>query len=175
MKINEIAIHCKYDKIIKLDEFVPHELNTNHHPEKQIEVLGKLIKRDGVRWPIIISKLSGKCVAGHGRFLAFAFLEMEKMPVVFQEFESVAAEYRFLEADNHIAEFAQHDKEKMIENLAGLDFDMGEFDFEDLGLIDFTFHETPDVKNTNKELDTDNFGNDLEHECPKCGFCYDKK
>ena len=27
-----------------------------------------------------------------------------------------------------------------------------------------------DLSDKNKEIDTDNFGNDLEHTCPKCGF-----
>jgi len=135
--IIEIKIHCNYDKLIPLDEFVPHEMNTNRHPEKQIEVLAKLIKRNGVRLPIIISKLSSKCVSGHGRFDAFKLLGMEKIPVVYQDFEDIPAEYRFLESDNLIASFAEHDESKMLDNLKELDLDIASIDMEEFGLIDF--------------------------------------
>jgi len=133
----EIKIHCKYDKLILLDEFIPHEMNTNKHPEKQIEVLAKLIKRNGVRLPIIISNLSSKCVSGHGRFDAFKLLGMEKIPVVYQDFDDIPAEYRFLESDNLIASFAEHDQDKMLDNLKDLDIDLESIDFEELGLIGF--------------------------------------
>lgn len=62
-----MKIKCTYSELIDLTELVPHPRNTNKHPEKQIEVLAKLIKNRGMRHPIIVSKRSGFIVAGHGR------------------------------------------------------------------------------------------------------------
>ena len=143
MQINEVEIYCKYDALIDFDDFVPHEMNTNDHPKEQVELLAKLIKKNGVRLPIIISNLSKKCVAGHGRYLAFRSLGMDKIPVVYQDFEDVIAEYRFLESDNHIARYAEFNESKMLDNLKELDLDVTTLDFQEIGLLDF---ELPQVE-----------------------------
>ena len=36
--------------------------------------------------------------------------------------------------------------------------------------LSLDFLEPEDLSDKNKEIDVDNFGNDLEHTCPKCGF-----
>ena len=130
-------IYCKYDKLIPIEDFIPHELNTNRHPEEQIEVLAKLMAIHGIRHPIIISSLSNKCVAGHGRYEAIRLLGLEKIPVVYQNFNSHLEEYKFLESDNYIAEFSDHDTKKMLANLKELKVVIPDFDFEEIGLIDF--------------------------------------
>lgn len=50
-----------------------------------------------------------------------------------------------------------------------------EFDVDDLKFADVDFKlpeilDPEDYGDKNSEIDTDNFGNDLEHSCPKCGF-----
>jgi hypothetical protein len=88
-----------------------------------------------VRHPIIVSKLSGCIVAGHGRKLAGIKAGMTEMPVVFQDFESEMAEYAFLQADNAIALWAELD-------LSGINSDIPEFDpdfdIDMLGINNFT-------------------------------------
>lgn len=68
---------------------------------------------------------------------------------------------------------------RMNKNVAGeWDFDILANEFELDDLIDWGFDdkdfpkvlEPEDLSDKNKEIDTDNFGNDLEHTCPKCGF-----
>lgn len=69
---------------------------------------------------------------------------------------------------------------RMNKNVAGTwDFDIlaNEFDLNDLvewGFdekeLNLDFLEPEDLSDKNKEIDTDNFGNDLEQQCPKCGF-----
>lgn len=134
-------IKCSYTKLVDLTELVPHPRNSNAHPEKQIEVLAKLIKNRGMRHPIIVSNLSGYIVAGHGRLEALKLLGVEQAPVDYQDFKNEADEILFLESDNYIAEFAEHDKDKTLENLQSLDIDLSEFDFEEVGLIDFSFEQ----------------------------------
>jgi hypothetical protein len=45
-----------------------------------------------------------------------------------------------------------------------------ELDVDLLGLKDFTIEPLERLEDANKEIDLDNFGNDLTHQCPKCGF-----
>jgi hypothetical protein len=68
---------------------------------------------------------------------------------------------------------------RMNKNTAGQwDFDKlsNEFNIDDL--LEWGFSEKEfgigqvidDLSDKNKEIDTENFGNDLQHQCPKCGF-----
>jgi site-specific DNA-methyltransferase (adenine-specific) len=68
---------------------------------------------------------------------------------------------------------------RMNKNVAGQwDFDILANQFEMTDLIDWGFSELDfpkilepeDYSDKNKEIDTENFGNDLKHQCPSCGF-----
>lgn len=130
-----ISIHCKYDELQNSKILKDHPKNRNKHSKEQIERLAKLYEFHGVRHPIIVSKLSGCIVAGHGRKLAGIKAGMTEMPVVFQDFESEMAEYAFLQADNAIALWAELD-------LSGINSDIPEFDpdfdIDMLGINNFT-------------------------------------
>jgi len=58
---------------------------------------------------------------------------VEKAAIDYQDYADEAQEYADLIADNKIAELAQHDDSKMIEDLKLIDLD----DFELLGMDDF--------------------------------------
>ena len=169
-----MQIKCSYSELVQLEKLTPSPKNTNKHPEKQIVALGKVIEARGWRHPIIVSKRSGFIAAGEGRYLAAKKSGWEKVPVDYQDFENEADEYAFLESDNHIANYAEFDKDKFLENLKELELDIEEIDFEtEFGILDFELPkilEPEEYGDKNSEIDTDNFGNDLEHACPKCGF-----
>jgi len=129
--------NCQYTELVDTHKLVPNPRNTNQHPQRQIEVLAKLIDFQGWRHPVIVSKRSGFVVAGHGRLEAAKKLGLEKVPVDYQDFENEAQEYAFLESDNHIAKYAEFDQEKMLQNLQDFANTLDEYDFESLGLIDF--------------------------------------
>lgn len=67
---------------------------------------------------------------------------------------------------------------RMNKNIAGVwDFDVLANEFELNDLVDWGFNEKelkievmPTLDDVNSEIDLDNFGNDLQHTCPKCGF-----
>jgi len=63
----------------------------------------------GIRWPISVSNLSGFIVSGHGRLMAAQKLELDKYPVVYQDFKDQSEELAVLVADNHVAELAEID------------------------------------------------------------------
>jgi ParB-like chromosome segregation protein Spo0J len=107
---------------------VPNPRNPNQHPQKQIELLAKIIKNQGWRAPITVSNGSGFVVRGHGRLLAAQFLGVSQVPVDRQDYESEAAEWADLIADNRIAELSSVDPTMLTELLEELG--AGEIDME---------------------------------------------
>lgn len=130
-----MIIHCKHQKLIPVDQLVLHDKNANKHPKKQIEMLAKILKYQGWRHPVVVSGLSGKVVAGHGRISAAKLNGWTEVPVDIQPFDDVVQEIAFLHSDNKIAELAEFDMESMKEDLIELDLDDG-FDLELLGVSD---------------------------------------
>ena len=170
-------IKCTYKDLVALENLAPNPRNTNRHPEKQISLLANIIEYQGIRHPIIVSKRSGFIVAGHGRLEAAKRLGIEKFPVDYQDFENEGQEYLFLESDNHIAELAEHDRKKMLENLDDIEIEnldllgLPDFNTENLKLFDQD-ETSSDITSENQsgEINVDDFGNDLNHKCPRCGF-----
>ncbi len=114
---------------------VPHPRNPNRHPSHQIGLLSKLIKHQGWRHPIIVSKQSGFIVAGHGRLESALKLKAELVPVDYQDFESEAEEYQFMVSDNTIQELAELDLAMVSQDV--LDFGP-DFDLDLLAIPNFT-------------------------------------
>lgn len=144
-----MEIKCTFNETRDIDSLVEHPRNANTHPERQIELLAKIIKHHGFRHPIIVSNRSGFIVAGHGRLAASRLLGLKEVPVDYQDFENEAAEYAFLIADNKIAELAKHDDAKMIEDIKDLEIE----DLELLGLDDFDLPLEADPAKDEKEDD----------------------
>jgi len=128
-----MEIKCAYDELVPVEKLVPHPRNNNKHPEEQLERLTKIIKYSGFRHPITVSKRSGFIVVGHGRLDVARRLGMEEVPVDYQDFESEAAEYQHLTADNEIARWAEFDLDQTRLDLKELEFDL---DLDLLGLRD---------------------------------------
>lgn len=124
---------CAHSKVVELHKLIPNPKNPNNHPQKQIDMLAKIIDYQGQRSPIVVSNRSGFITKGHGRLAALQKLGWEKAAVDFQDYESEAQEFADMVADNKIAELAEHDDLKMIEGLKELVIE----DFELLGLDDF--------------------------------------
>ena len=130
-----MIVHCLYDKLVSTSELAPHPKNRNKHPDEQIERLAKVLKYQGWRYPVKVSKLSGFITSGHGRLLAARLNGWKEVPVNFQDYESEEQEYADVQADNAIASWAELD-------LAGINSDIGDlgpdFDIDLLGIEDFT-------------------------------------
>ena len=156
-KSNLPAIHCKYDKLVDPKTLKDHPKNRNEHGPDQIKRLGKIIKYQGWRKAIVVSKRSKCITAGHGRKLTAIGEGWNVVPVVYQDYKDEAQEYADVQADNAIAEWANLD-------LAGINFDIGDlgpdFDLELLGLKNFTVDvadKEPKEKKERAKL------------CPNCG------
>lgn len=133
-------IKCAHDKIVELHKLQPHPRNPNKHPDRQIEILAKIIDHQGQRLPIVVSNRTGFIVAGHGRLQAITKLQWPAVAVDYQDFDTDADEYAHMIADNKIAELAKHDDAMMIEDIKAFEFE----DFELLGLDDFDLPIEPD-------------------------------
>jgi DNA modification methylase len=115
------------------DALIEHPRNPNTHPDEQIQKLVKVIEMNGWRAPIVVSKRSGFITKGHGRLQAARLAGWKKVPVEIQEYETEAAEYADMIADNKIAELAVGDDEKLKSLVLELN---GQIDLAALGMAD---------------------------------------
>lgn len=131
-----MKINCAHDELVELHKLQPNPLNPNKHPEKQIDLLAKIIDYQGQRSPIVVSNRSGFITKGHGRLEAIKKLAWEKAAIDYQDYESEAQEYADMVEDNKISELANHDDAKMIDDLTKFEWS-AEFDMDLLGIPDF--------------------------------------
>ena len=114
-------IHCDYSKLESVEKLKPNPANPNLHDENHTRLLGAMLKHQGWRESIIVSKQSGLVVCGHGRLKAAKTLGLKEVPVDIQDFENEADEYAHMIADNRIAELSGFDNDALKEILATLD------------------------------------------------------
>ena len=132
-----IAVHCAHDELVDVVNLIPNPRNPNKHGDKQVALLAKIIRHQGWRAPIVVSKRSGFIVTGHGRLEAAKLLNVQTVPVNRQDFATEADEWAHVIADNRIAELAEIDSGELSGLLkeleaAGVDLDLAGFDAEAL-------------------------------------------
>jgi site-specific DNA-methyltransferase (adenine-specific) len=149
----------------KLSNLRPYDKNPRIITESGLDQLGESFDEIGFAQPININT-DGTILSGHARFLK---LQNEGA----QEVLCMTPD-RTLTPKQEEAVIIRMNK-----NIAGTwDFDVlaNEFEIDDLKNWGFQDHDFPQVLDSgdyddkNKEINTDNFGNDLQHQCPKCGF-----
>ena len=125
--MNMSKIYCAHTDVVATDSLIENPRNPNRHPEDQIIALAKIIRHQGWRNPIVVSRRSGFVVKGHGRLLAARMLGLEEVPVDYQDYENEAAEWADMVADNKIAELSNMDEEELNAIIRELD---GQIDLE---------------------------------------------
>lgn len=153
-------------KLVDIEEIIPNPKNPNSHNEEQIERLCKIIKVQGFRSPLVVSKRSGFLIVGHGRLIAAKKLGMKKVPVLFQDFDNEALEYSHMVSDNAIAEWAALDRGQINQDMLELG---PEFDIDLMALREFTL-EPPCVEMDDEFDPNDDDEVKSEKTCPKCGY-----
>jgi hypothetical protein len=63
----EIPVFCAYDELVATPTLTGNPRNPNKHPQEQIKLLATIIRSQGWRAPITVSRRSGFVVRGHGR------------------------------------------------------------------------------------------------------------
>jgi len=132
-----MEVKCTFTELVDIDLLVPNPQNANKHPENQITLLAKIMKHQGWRRPIVVSKRSGFIVAGHGRLMAAKLNGWTQAPVDRQDYATEADEYADMIADNKIAELAETDNLMIVDSIK--DLKLQDFDFELLGFTDLSF------------------------------------
>jgi len=168
----EIPVHCAHTEMVPMEKLVPNPRNPNKHPDKQIQMLAKIIMVQGWRAPITVSRQSGFIVRGHGRYAAGQLAGCPEAPVDYQDYQSEAEEWADLIADNRIAELAQMDTLVLKDLLLEIDtgaIDMNITGFDDKSLEALMTIEGPPKDVKFKEYD-ETAGDDVKTAtCPKCG------
>lgn len=156
-QISGIAAHCSFDRAVDLVDLVEHPSNPNKHSDKQIALLAKIIRNQGWRNPIVVSNRSGFIISGHGRLAAAKLLNVENVPVDYQDFASEADEHAHLIADNRIAELAEIDGNELAGLLRQLDgqIDMELTGFDQVSLDDLLAGTTSDQPEVDAEPQID--------------------
>ena len=128
-----MKIHCLYDELVDPKLLKPHAQNRNSHPDAQIDRLVRVLQYQGIRHAIKVSRQSGAITSGHGRRLAYIKAGVERVPVVYQDYDDAAQEYGDVIADNALALWAELD-------LAAINMDMSDIkiDVELLGMENFS-------------------------------------
>jgi ParB-like chromosome segregation protein Spo0J len=170
-----VKVHCAHGRMVDVTTLIPNPRNPNKHGDKQIALLAKIIRHQGWRAPITVSKRSGFVVTGHGRLEAAKLLQVELVPVDEQDFATEADEWAHLIADNRIAELAEIDGSELSGLLkelegAGLELDLTGFDAEALKVAEPTRNTAPET--SAQEIDVE--GMELANHCPRCGFEFEK-
>ena len=129
-----MEVKCTFTEMVDIDLLVPNPRNANKHPDEQIKLLAKIMKHQGWRRPIVVSKRSGFVVAGHGRLMAAKLNGWAQAPVDRQDYATEADEYADMIADNKIAELAETDMAMV--NLDAASFP--DLDLDLLGIPDFS-------------------------------------
>ena len=155
-----IPVYCAHDAIVDLIKLLPHPNNPNKHNDAQIKMGARIIKGNGWRNPITVSKLSGFITKGHGRLLFAQALGVTSAPVDYQEYANEAEEWQDILADNRLAELAEPDLDlvkDILENTENIDALLTGYDLDELLKetgsveipVDDGFDENPD------EIETD--------------------
>ena len=175
--MQEIPVHCSFDKMVYTHKLIPHPQNPNMHPPEQVELLAEIIQVTGWRAPITVSKRSGYIVKGHGRLMAAEKLGCEQVPVDYQDYENDSLELADLMADNRVAELSEINKKKLL-NLFE-EFDTGEIPFSQSG-YDEEYYKTlahsfdeyerkQEEKKEEEEEDVEELEKIKLIKCPNCG------
>lgn len=143
----DIPVYCSHDEVVDIMKVIPNPKNPNMHPERQIEILSQIIKAQGWRKPITVSKRSGFVVAGHGRLQAALMLKLDKVPVDYQDYANEAEEYADLVADNRIAELSSINEDLLIDILN----EINDTDIDTM-LTGYEYHEIDDLINDDEAV-----------------------
>ena len=148
-------VYCAHSQMVEIEKVIPNPRNPNKHSEKQIALLSKIIAAQGWRAPITVSTRSGFIVRGHGRLLAARKLGLAEVPVDYQAYETEAAEWADLIADNRLSELSETD-ELLLKDLLQ---ELGTSEL-DLELTAYTADEIDQMLDSAKEVQEDDFDAD---------------
>lgn len=118
-------------KMVPIGDVVPYEKNPRLN-DQSVDAVAISIREFGFKVPIVVDS-KGVVVSGHTRLKAAKTLGFSEVPVIVADDLDDTKIKAFRLADNKVAELADWDESlliKELEELDGLNYDMGQFDFE---------------------------------------------
>lgn len=106
-------VYCRHDGLRDAAELELHPKNWNLHPPRQLKLYAKIIRGNGWRRAVVVSKRSGFVTKGNGAVLAARAHGLGPVPFEVQPYASEAEELADLTADNKLAEAAEADEAKL--------------------------------------------------------------
>ena len=148
---------------VGLNDIMIYANNAKLHPAAQIEQIKKSILEFGFNDPIAIDE-NGSIIEGHGRFIAATELGIDKIPVIRLSGMTDEQKRAYMLVHNKLTMNTGFDYDVLMEELSGIDIDMGKygFDFAD---------ENKEYLIENREYNIGDFNDEkFEYECQECGF-----
>lgn len=134
-------------QLVPIGKLVPYVNNARTHSPEQITKLRSSLREYGFISPVIIDR-EFNVLCGHGRIAAAKEEHIAEVPCVFVDHLTEAQKKGFILADNRFAMDAGWDEEMLrveLENLQGMDFDLGLTGFDEKELADlFAVDDDPD-------------------------------
>ena len=149
---------------LKVAELVPFINNSRTHSDEQVAQVAASIKEFGFTNPILIGS-DNVIIAGHGRLLAARKLGTETVPCIRLAHLSEAQRRAYVIADNKLALNAGWDDELLsleLGELENMDFDLSLIGFSEYELGALLNSNDLDYSDKNKELDLDDFNDEMQ-------------
>ena len=151
---------------LKVGDLIPYVNNSRTHSDEQVMQVASSIKEFGFTNPILIDD-DGGIIAGHGRLMAAKKLGLVEVPCIRLGHLTEAQKKAYVIVDNKLALNAGWNNEALkieIEALQELDFniDLIGFNFDELEALINPNDGIVDFSEKNKELDLDNFNDEMQ-------------
>lgn len=132
-----------------INEIIPYDNNPRKNDEA-VDYVANSIKEFGFKMPIVVDK-EGVIIAGHTRLKASKKLGLEQVPVIVADDLTEEQVKALRLADNKVSEVAQWDFNMLGEELANIDIDMEQFNFENLDINEDDFGTDFNLKDGDRE------------------------
>lgn len=140
--------------LVATDKLVPYANNARTHSQEQILKLRSSLREFGFINPVIVDR-DLTIIAGHGRVMAAKAEGIKEVPCVFVDHLTEAQKKAYILADNRMALDAGWDEELLrveLQELEGLNFDLGLTGFDEKELADFFADEKAEVEDDDYDL-----------------------
>ena len=140
--------------LVATDKLVPYANNARTHSQEQILKLRSSLREFGFINPVIVDR-DLTIIAGHGRVMVAKAEGIKEVPCVFVDHLTEAQKKAYILADNRMALDAGWDEELLrveLQELEGLNFDLGLTGFDEKELADFFADDKAEVEDDDYDL-----------------------
>lgn len=126
----EFTVHCGFTQLMDPKGLVEHPDNNNLHSQEQIEIMKHVLRANGWRKPVLVSRSNLRIITGHLAVMTALEMGLEEIPVELQDFASRIEEVKHLTADNEIARISEFDKDAFFKTKRQMKKEMGRNEFQ---------------------------------------------